>query len=164
MTNSNRVLLQMDKLIVRRSTIGWLIFAAIALFGVTQGIVRLNHNTRGGYPLVIISGLVFVAAIVQLLITRPRVVIDNEGVSAIVLGRRKFLWKEIRTAELTHKHRSGDVITLILYDNTRYSFMLFGVDVPSEDVYTEIMVNIHNHKVGLANQDEIKSADDNNLS
>jgi len=151
----------MNKTIARRLTSGWLIGVVFGLAIMVYEYVRANHHING---LVVVGLVVFASSVLQLLITAPRVIIDDEGISALVLGKRKFLWKEIRSVELKRKHRSGDVITLILHDNTLHSFMLFGVDVSSEQVYAEITANIREHGVGAASQPEVESEDDDDFT
>lgn len=121
-------------------TLGSTIFVCILL-----GIARVNSHERSGYPLILIGTIVLVSSLVQLLFTRPRVVIDDEGIAAVVFGGRKFLWKEIKRAELKYMHRSGDKITLILHDNSHHAFTLFGVNVSADEVYFEIQQRIRKY-------------------
>lgn len=154
----------MDKIIVRRSIGAWLIFAAIALFCIIQGITRLNHHASGGYLLIFIGAFVFVAAVIQLLITAPRVIIDDEGISVLVYGKRKIRWEDIRSAEWKDVPRSFPRITLILHDNTRLPFTLSGVNVSSEQVYAEITANISEHRVTTASQPETENEVDEDFN
>jgi len=151
----------MNKIIVRRSTVGWIVFAITGLAGMIYEYVRASHHING---LVIVCFVVFASSVLQLLITAPRVIIDDKGISALALGKRKFLWQEIRSAEFKYINRSGDVITLILHDNTRHQFMLMGVDPSSEQIYAEIIANIREHGVGAASQAEVESEDDDDFT
>ena len=132
----------MNKIIVRRSIGGWLIGAALGVVIMLSEYVRMNYPFTG---IAVVGFVIFISSVIQLLITTPRVIIDDEGISALSLGKRKFFWKDIRSAELKTGYRSGDVITLILYDNTQHSFILSGVNISTEKIYSEITANIREY-------------------
>lgn len=119
--------------------------------------IHTNYHING---IIVVCSLVFISSLVQLSFTRPRVIIDEEGISAVVLGKRKFLWKEIQRAELMYIHRSGDKITLVLHDKTRHSFTLFGVNVSSDEVYYEINEHIRRYGVNATEQEQTESQAD----
>lgn len=146
----------MNKIIVRRSIVGWLIFAGLGLLIMINEYVSANYHFNG---IALLGAAVFIASLVQLLFTKPQVIIDEEGVSAVVLGKRKFLWKEIREAELRHMHRSGYKITLTLHDNSQHSFILFGVNVSAHDVHSMITNNIRKFGCNIAKQSEDQDED-----
>jgi hypothetical protein len=107
----DKTLLQMDKIIVRRSTVGWLIVMAIALSCIIRGVTRLNHHASGGYLLIFTGLIVLASALFQLLMTGPRVIIDEEGISGMWMGNIKIPWEKIQRADLKYVPRSDPVIT-----------------------------------------------------
>lgn len=149
----------MNKIIVRRSTGPWLIPAGVGFAIMVSELIHTNYHING---IVLISAFVFISAVVQLLLTKPRVIIDEEGI-AILVYRKKFLWKEIQKAELQYGHRSGDKITLIFHDNQRLPFTLFGVNLSTEEVYAEILSQIRKQSGNVESQEETWSEDDGDV-
>lgn len=147
----------MNTLVVRPSIVGWLLWAALSLMIMVSEFIHTNYHINGS---IVICALVFISSLVQLSFKQPRLIIDEEGISAVVLGKRKFLWKEIQRAELKYIHRSGDKITLVLHDKTRHSFMLFGVDVSSDEVYYEINEHLRKYGVNATEQAQTESQAD----
>ncbi|CAN5438021.1 hypothetical protein BH10CHL1_BH10CHL1_02980 [soil metagenome] len=131
------------------------------LAGMVSEFIHANYHIDG---IVVVCFIVFASSVVQLLITAPRVIIDEEGIFALALGKRKFLWKEIRSAEFKYMHRSGDFITLVLHDNTRHRFMLMGVNPSAEEIYAEITANIREHGVSAVTQPEAESEEDDDFT
>jgi hypothetical protein len=156
-TDLDKVLLNMGKLIVRRSTGGWLIVAAIGLTIMVSEFIHSNYQING----IVCVGFIFVvSAVVQLLLTGPRVIIDAEGISGMWLGNVKIPWEKIQRAELKYVPCGDPVITLILDDNTRRPMILGGVTVPPEEIYSEITAYIREHQTSTADEVENEDEDD----
>ena len=135
----------MNKKIVRRSTAAWLIAAVFALFCIILGISRISKHTNGGFQY-LSAGIVFgLLSLVQLLITAPRIITDDEGITGILVGNVKIPWKKIRDAELKYVPRSSTVITLLLYDNSKRPMMVDGNDASAEEIYSEITWHLRVH-------------------
>jgi xanthosine utilization system XapX-like protein len=136
---------KMNKKIVRRSTGAWLITAAFALFCIILGISRISKHADGGF-LYLSSGVVLgLLSLVQLLITAPRIITDDEGITGILVGNVKIPWKEIRDAELKYVVRGDPVITLLLYNNSKRPMILSGNDTSAEEIYSEITWHLRVH-------------------
>lgn len=131
----------MNKIVVRRSTKAWLIATIISCLMMT---VELIHPSYHLNPVMCITTFVFVGAAVQLLLVKPRVLIDDEGITLLVY-QRKFLWQDIQNAEFQSGHRSGDKITLLFHNHKRLPFTLFGVDTSPTEVYFEIQQRIRKY-------------------
>jgi hypothetical protein len=154
---SDKRLHPMNRIIVRRSTGGWLIGVALGLAIMVAEYVRSDYHVNG---IAIVGFIVFISSVGQLLITAPRVIIDDEGVSGVWLGNRKIPWEKIRRAELKYVPRGDPVITLILDDNTRRPMILGGVTVPPEEIYSEITAYIREHQPSTAGEVESENEDD----
>ena len=86
----------------------------------------------------------------------PRIIIDDEGITASDLGTGKILWADVQNANLVSIPRGGYVITLELYNATKYSsqindlfglkaftIRIEGLDTPPRIIYNEIVKHIN---------------------
>ena len=107
---------------------------------------------------------------------KPRVVIDEDGISARDWGGIKLLWTDIQDVKVVNLPRQITNITLELYDKNKYlqqlsgderfskrvskwfnegefSFNVDALDVPTTQIYTEIK-----QRIDQAAKENVRSA------
>lgn len=146
--------------VIKRSIMYSILIIIMFSIMVALGIYRLyNGDVVTG---LLIAFLFIILAVMAFLNgamdNSPRIRIDEEGITAKDLGEGKILWIDIKNARLVSVPRSGYVITIELYNPSKYSAQinnLFrlqsftirtnGLDIPPKEIYNEIMRYINNN-------------------
>jgi hypothetical protein len=127
-------------------------------------LVSQDHTIAG--IVLSVSGVVSFAMILKGLINnQPRILIDDDGITATEFDGIKILWTDIQKVNVIGFPRVGRIITLELYDEAKYlmqftekqrprqrigrllaptSFIIMaeGLDAPPGVIYKEIMNHI----------------------
>lgn len=164
----------MNKKVIRRSAMynigGIVIFSIIFIFGVS----RLCHgDLLGGIIAPVGAILIFTLFFNGVMDNKPRIIIDDEGITARELPNTKLLWADIRHVDINGLPRVGRILTFDLYDEVKYasqfsddqhfnkkvnhlfglstfSIIVEGLDTSPSKIHEEIMLRInrasnHNH-------------------
>lgn len=116
----------------------------------------------------IITGIIFIGITYVKGVSdkNPKIVIDDEGISATELGEQKILWINIKNANIVRYPRVGRILTLELYDESKYtaetpdsknlshqinrafglttfSIIIEGLDTSPTRIHQEILTRIH---------------------
>jgi hypothetical protein len=153
----------MSSKIIRRSSvhsIGWFILFAVQF---ALGVILLSSNSAVAGSVLSVSAVVFFILMLKGLTNPiPRIVMDDEGVTATEFNGVKIRWSDIQKVNIVRLPRLGRIITLELSDESKYiaklmesqrttqkinrlsgltafSIMAEGLDIPPGKLYDEIL-------------------------
>ena len=114
----------MPLLIVKNSIGKYLLYGLLSLVFVAGGIFILSVGkdlkaTLIGWSCIIFFGFGLLVFLRQILDTRPRIVIDENGIFDRTLGVGVIEWQDIQHAYLNSIF-GNDFISLVLHDNEKY--------------------------------------------
>jgi hypothetical protein len=143
--------------------IGWLILFVVQ-FALGVSLLSNKYAVAGG--VLTISAVVFFGLMLKGLINpAPRIIMDDEGVTATEFNGVKIRWIDIQKVKVVRLPRLGRIVTLELSDESKYtgkliesqrttqkinqlsglpafSIMAEGLDIPPSKLYDEIMEHI----------------------
>ena len=154
-------------MIIRKSvTYNILLMLAISTL-IFFGSNLLTRGISSGWLMITVS-IVFIAiTYVKGVRDRdPRIIIDDEGISATEWKGKKILWIDIKSSNVMRYPRAGRIITFELYDESKYieeadsanmsyqvnrtfgftalSIYAEGLDASPTTIHQEILTRVHN--------------------
>lgn len=114
----------MEHIVVKNSIGKYIFYSLLALIFVVGGIVILSvsddfESTLIGWLSIIFFGLGLIVFLIQILDSRPRIVIDQNGIFDRTLDIGIIEWQDIQHAYLNSIF-GNDFISLVLRDNEKY--------------------------------------------
>lgn len=105
-----------------------------------------RNGNVGGVIISLCAGLTLTALIIELIIVsvnnRPKIIIDDEGLSAQIWGSNKIRWRDIQSARLEGMPRVGRFILIELHNGTKQSLPVEGLVLPPSAIYHNIQQHI----------------------
>ena len=148
--------------------IRWLVmFTALFIFG---AILFYQGHTVAGTVLSIIALVSILLYLKAMTDAQPRIMMDEEGISAADFRGIKVLWSDIKKVDVIRFPRVGRIITFELYDEAKYESLLTekqrstqntnktfgltpftmmteGLDTPTNIIYEDIVKHIRSASV-----------------
>jgi hypothetical protein len=165
----------MPLLVVKNSVGKYILYGLLSLVFVAGGIFILSvgkdlKSTIIGWSCIIFFGFGLLVFLRQILDTRPRIVIDENGIFDRTLGIGVIDWQDIEQAYLNSIF-GNDFISLILRDNEKYlqriskpkaklakynrtlgfetiNLNLSGVNVKSKEIFDVVIKQLTKTKIG----------------
>lgn len=155
-------------MIIRRSITYGVVSSVILSVLIFWGIYQLSRGDSLGMILVLVGIVLVTTTYVGGIKNKtPRVIMDNEGISATEFHVNKIYWKDVKAVKMIRYPHAGRIITFELFDEskymensssaqdhttsfnlnrllglTRFCIMVEGLDMPARRIYQEITAHI----------------------